>query len=116
MFGTTVGDNFVKMTGKLPAGVYTSATTTTEKLVIKLVNTNETPVNAELKLSSVLDGKAEIEYLQNDDLQAANSLPFKGEPVYSVMPKTKEVSVVSGKAKLAMEKYSIYVITVKVVR
>ena len=116
MFGTTVGDNFVKMTGEFPAGVYASATATTEKLVIKLVNTSETPVNAELNLSSVLDGKAEIEYLQSDDLLAANSLPFKGAPVYRVIPETKEVSVVSGKAKLAMEKYSFYVISVKISR
>lgn len=116
MFGTTVGDNYVKMMGELPAGIYASATATTKKLVIKLVNTNETPVNAELNLSNVLDGKAEIEYLQSDDLLAANSLPFKGEPVYSVIPKAKEVSVVSGKAKLAMEKYSFYVISVKISR
>ena len=116
MFGTTVGDNYVKMMGELPAGIYASATATTKKLVIKLVNTNETPVNAELNLSNVLDGKAEIEYLQNDDLQAANSLPFKGEPVYGVTPKTKEFLVRDGKAALLMEKYSIYVVTVKVDR
>jgi alpha-L-arabinofuranosidase len=102
--------------GELPAGIYASATATTKKLVIKLVNTNETPVNAELNLSNVLDGKAEIEYLQNDDLQAANSLPFKGEPVYGVTPKTKEFLVRDGKAALLMEKYSIYVVTVKVDR
>ncbi len=116
MFGTTVGDRVVKMTGELPAGVYASATATTEKLVLKLVNTNATPVNAELNLSNVLDGKAEIEYLQSDNLQVANSVEFKGEPVYTVVPKTKEVSVKDGKATLAMEKYSFYVFSVKVVR
>ena len=116
MFGTTVGDRVVKMTGELPAGVFASATATSEKLVLKLVNTNDTPVNAELTLSNVLDGKAEMEVLQNDDLLADNSLQFKGEPVYRVVPKTKEILVRDGKAALVMQKYSIYVITVKVVR
>ena len=116
MFGTTIGDRVVKMTGELPVGIYASATVTTEKLVLKLVNTNNYSVNAELNLSKVLDNKAEIEYLQSDNLQAANSVLFKGEPLYCITPKTKEVSVRDGKTELAMEKYSFYVITVKLVR
>jgi hypothetical protein len=68
-------------------------------------------VNAVLNLAGVRDGEAEIEYLQSDDLQAANSVNFKGEPVYRVTPKTKRVPVSNGKAEIAMEKYSFYVIT-----
>lgn len=111
MFGTSVGDRVVKIAGELPAGIFASATAAAEMLIIKLVNVNPSPLAVELVLSGIANGKAELVFLQSDDLTAFNTLEFKGDPVYRIVPITQESAVIDGKLNMTLANYSIYVIT-----
>jgi len=112
MYGATVGKMVVDIKGNLPEGVFASATVSEEKLVIKLVNTQKSPINVKLNLASVTGSNANITYLQSDDLNAVNSLDYRGNPVYKVKPATKQLSLDNNMLNIAMEKYSFYVIEI----
>jgi hypothetical protein len=44
-------------------------------------------------LEGILDGKAQVDYLQSDDMDAANSLRFNGAPEYVVKPARIDLAV-----------------------
>lgn len=114
MYGESVGDKVVKIVSDLPKGIFASATATDEKLVLKLVNTNQETAVASLKLSNITGSKASIKYLQCDNLNEVNSLGYHGEPKYNIEPRLKELSLKDGTIDMEMEKYSFYVITVNI--
>jgi alpha-L-arabinofuranosidase len=101
------------MQGEMPGGVYGSATATGEQLIVKLVNTNSQGIQVNLNLEGIPDGKAQVEYLQSDDMNAANTLTFKGTPEYVVQPSRNELVVKNGTASLALKPYAFYVLIVK---
>jgi alpha-N-arabinofuranosidase len=110
MFSTTVGDQVVEVSGAQPKGVYTSATSTRERLVIKLVYAGKKALSVHLSLVGIPDGSVQVEYLQSDDLEAANGLTFDGVPHYSVQPQIMEVPVKDGRLELELKPYSVYVL------
>jgi alpha-L-arabinofuranosidase len=113
MYSTTVGNNVVEMQGELPDGIYASATTTEEQLVIKLVNTNPQGSLVNLHLDGIPDGEVQVEYLHSDDLKAANTLKFNGTPEYVVKPVTMELAVRNCMTTLELKPYSFYVLIAK---
>jgi len=113
MYSTTVGDRVVEMQGDLPSGVYGSATVTEDQLILKLVNTNSQSLQGNLHLEDIPDGKGQVEYLQSEDLNAANALTFKGTPEYVVQPSQKELVVKNGIATLELKPNGFYVLIVK---
>ncbi len=112
MFGTTVGTDVVDIQGELPTGVFASATTTRDRLVLKVVNTNAYGVRADLTLPGVPDGQARIEYLQSENLKAANALRFKGAPEYQVEPKTMETAIRESTTVLDLKAHGVYVLVI----
>jgi hypothetical protein len=108
IFGATVGEKVVDMQGELPGGVFAGATVTTDRLIIKLVNTNSDTIHAQLHLGGIPDGRAQVEYLQSDDLNAANRMTFHGAPEYQVVPKTMEITVKNFFAVLDLKLYGFY--------
>jgi alpha-N-arabinofuranosidase len=110
MFSTTVGDQVVEVSGAQPKGVYTSASSTRERLVIKLVYAGKKELSVHFSLVGIPDGSVQVEYLQSDDLEAANGLTFDGVPHYSVQPQTMEVPVKDGRLELELKPYSVYVL------
>jgi alpha-L-arabinofuranosidase len=112
MYSTTVGDKVVDMQGELPPRVYASATATRDRLIVKLVNTNRLPLQAQLHLEGIPDGQAKVEYLQSEDLNAANRMEFNGTPEYLVVPKEAEISVKNGSADLGLAPHGFYVLVV----
>ena len=86
LFGAHQGNHVLDIMDTLPDKVYASATENDDKIILKLINANSVPVTAEIKLSGVKDGYAEVTLLQNNNLEAKNSLTFTGEPVYNVTP------------------------------
>ena len=110
MFGTTIGDEVVRIAGELPEGIFASCTSTSENLILKLVNVNNFPLDVDLTLSGISAGKADMVFLQSDDLTIVNSLEFKGDPIYRTVPKTQDADVIAGKLDMTLEKYSFYVI------
>ena len=112
MFSTTVGTQVVDIQGELPTGVYASATTAKDRLVIKLVNTNSYDVHAQLNLPGIPNGKGQVEYMQSDNLNAANTLKFKGTPEYCIEPKTMEMNVRDCAAVLDLKAYGVYVLVI----
>lgn len=113
MYSTTVGDKVVEMQGDLPSGVYGSATATEDQLIIKLVNTNAQSIQANLHLEGIPDGNAQVNYLQSDDMNAANALTFNGTPEYVVQPFENELIVKNSTATLALKPNGFYVLIVK---
>jgi alpha-L-arabinofuranosidase len=113
MYSSTVGDKVVGMQGEMPGGVYGSATATEDQLILKLVNTNSMDIQVNLHLEGIPDGKAQVEYLQSEDLNAANTLPFNGTPEYVVQPIQQELVVKNGSSSLALRPNSFYVLIVK---
>jgi alpha-L-arabinofuranosidase len=112
MFGTTVGNSVVEFHGNLPSGVFGSATVTQDRLIIKLVNTNPAPFSCQIHLDGIPDGRAQVEYLQSDDLNACNRMTFHGKPEYAICPKTMELQVQNSCADLPLEPYGFYVLLV----
>jgi len=110
MFSTTVGDHVIEVSGVQPKGVYTSASSTKERLVVKLVYAGKKALSVHLSLVGILDGNVQVEYLQSDDLEAANGLTFHGEPQYIVQPQTMEVPVKDGRLELELKPYCVYVL------
>jgi alpha-N-arabinofuranosidase len=113
MYSTTVGDKVVEMQGEMPSGVYGSATATEGQLILKLVNTNSMGIQVNLHLEGIPDGKAQVEYLQSEDMNAANTLTFKGIPEYVVRPFQNELIVKNGTATLALKPNGFYVLMAK---
>jgi alpha-L-arabinofuranosidase len=111
LFSTTVGDKVIIIQGDLPAGVYASATVTEEQVIVKLINTNANPILAQLSLSGISDGDAQVVYLQSDDLKAVNTLSFHGTPHYLVKPKAMARSILDGTLMLELMCYGFYVLT-----
>jgi len=103
----------VEMQGDLPSGVYGSATVTKDQLILKLVNTNSQSIQGNLHLEDIPDGNGQVEYLQSEDLNAANALTFKGTPEYVVQPSQKELVVKNGTATLELKPNGFYVLIVK---
>ena len=66
-----------------------------------------------LHLEGIPDGKAQVEYLQSEDLNAANTLTFNGTPEYVVQPFQKELVVKNGTAMLELKPNGFYVLIVK---
>jgi alpha-L-arabinofuranosidase len=97
----------------MPAGVYGSATATDDQLILKLVNTNSLDIKGNLHLEGIPDGKAQVEYLQSEDLNAVNTLTFIGTPEYVVQPSQNELVVKNGTATLALKPNAFYVLIVK---
>ena len=112
MYGTTVGNKVVDVKGELPRGIYCSATVSEEKLIIKLVNTNKSSMTAKLDLLNTKGRSAKITYLHSDDLNLANKLNYKDEPIYNIKPKKKDVIINNNKMEMNMEKWSLYVIEI----
>ncbi|HVP20952.1 MAG TPA: alpha-L-arabinofuranosidase C-terminal domain-containing protein [Anaerolineaceae bacterium] len=113
MYSSTVGDKVLEMQGEMPGGVYGSATATEDRLILKLVNTNSLDIQVNLHLEDIPDGKAQVEYLQSEDLNATNTLPFRGAPEYVVQPIQKKLVVKDGAASLALKPNGFYVLIVK---
>jgi alpha-L-arabinofuranosidase len=113
MYSSTVGDRVVEIQGEMPSGVYGSATATEGQLILKLINTNSLGIQVNLHLEGIPDGKAQVEYLQSEDLNAANELTFTGTPKYLVQPFQKELIVKSGAARLELKPNGFYVLIVK---
>jgi alpha-L-arabinofuranosidase len=112
LFSTRLGDQVVALEGELPSGVFASATTTLDRLYLKLINTNAHTVQAALGLPGIPDGPIYVDYLQHDDLKAANALDFHGTPRYRVTPQRMEMALRGGRAKLTMARYGLYVLTI----
>ncbi len=113
MYSTTVGNKVVAMQGDLPSGIYTSATATQDRLVIKLVNTNAQGTQVKLRLEGIPDGKAQVMVLQSDDLKVANAMTFNGNPEYVMKPANMELTVQSCIAILDLKPYGFYVVILK---
>jgi alpha-L-arabinofuranosidase len=113
MYSTTVGNKVVAMQGDLPSGIYTSATATQDRLVIKLVNTNAQGTQVKLLLEGIPDGKAQVMVLQSDDVKVANAMTFNGNPEYVVKPANMELTVQSCIAILDLKPYGFYVVILK---
>jgi len=113
MFSTTVGDRVVDMQGKLPKGVLSSATATKDRVIIKLVNTSSDTFHVQFSLAGIPDDRAQVEYLQSDDLKAANAMKFNGTPEYAVEPKAMEAAVQNCTVVLDLKPYGFYVLTAK---
>lgn len=110
MYSATVGEKVVEMQGEMPSGVYGSATTTEDQLILKLVNTNSMGIQANLHLEGILDGKAQVESLQSEDPNAANNLTFTGSPDYVVQPLQNELVVKNNTALLDLKPNGFYVL------
>lgn len=108
MFSTTVGDKVIEVSGSLPKGVYTSATSTREHVVVRLVNAGKAPLNARLALKGVADGDVQVNFLQSDDLKAANGLSFHGEPQYVLQPQEMRVPLKDNILNLELKPYGVY--------
>jgi alpha-L-arabinofuranosidase len=113
MYSTTVGDKVVEMQGDLPSGVYGSATATADQLILKLVNTNSQTIEGNLYLEGIPDGTAQVECLQSEDMNAVNTLTFKGTPEYAVQPIQEKLVVKNGTATLSLKPNGFYVLIVK---
>ena len=112
MFSTTVGEKVVVVQGNLPEGVFASATVTKDRLIVKLVNTNQETIQAQIHLAGIPDGKAQVEFLQSDDPNAANGMTFHGIPEYQVLPKAMEFPVKNYCATLDLKPHGFYVLMV----
>jgi alpha-L-arabinofuranosidase len=102
---------------KMPAtgqdSLYASATLdkTSNELIIKIVNASANAKTAEVNIDGVkkLDVKAKLITLQNDDLEAENTIDL---PTV-VAPVEKEIEVKGKKVELEVKGYSFSVIRVK---
>jgi alpha-N-arabinofuranosidase len=112
MFSSNIGTEVVEMQGELPNGVYGSATASKDRLIVKLVNTNSHNVQAHLNFLGIVDGTAQVEYMQSDDLRIANTMKFKGSPEYLIEPKTKEMTIKDSAAVLDIKPYGVYIIII----
>jgi alpha-N-arabinofuranosidase len=113
LYSTTVGDTVVDMQGELPSGVFGSATATKDRLIVKLINTNSYVIQSRLNLSGIPDGPAQVDYLQSDDLQAANAMKFDSAPNYVVKPQHLEIHVQNGMVEMVLKPNSFYVLVGK---
>jgi alpha-L-arabinofuranosidase len=89
-----------------------SATATRDRLIVKLVNTNSHTIQARLNLEGISDGKAKVEYLQSDDLNAANAMKFNGTPEYRIELKTMEITIQDCAAVLDLKPHGFYVLVI----
>ena len=112
MFSSNIGTEVVEIYGKLPIGVYASATASKDRIFIKLVNTNLFEVQAQVNLPGIPNGKAQIEYMQSDNLKAANSMKFNGTPEYRIEPKSMEILIRDCSAALDLNPYGVYVLVI----
>jgi alpha-L-arabinofuranosidase len=110
MYSTTVGNKVVEMQGDLPNGFYASATATSDRLIVKLVNTTGQAMQVKLHLVGIPDGKAQVQFLQSDTLNAANMMKFDGAPTYEVKPKELELSLQDSVTMLELKSHGFYVL------
>jgi alpha-L-arabinofuranosidase len=110
MYVDNIGAQVVALEGELPEQVYASATASTDRLIVKLVNANAESVQATLQLAGIAGSHATVTSLQADDPEAANELGFVGAPVEHIQPRTTEVAITDGSAVLELAGHGFYVV------
>ena len=80
---------------------------------MKIVNTSETSQKLEIEIKGVVDQDAKTHILHSDDPEVNNKLRFIGEPQYSVKIKHSFRTVSDEAIDLEINKFSVYVITIK---
>ena len=112
MFSTSVGTEVVEMQGELPKGVFAGATTTKERVFVKLVNTNSFEVHARVNLPGIPDGTAQVEYMHSDDPKIANEMKFNGSAKYRIEPKSIETELQDSALVLDLKPNGFYVLVI----
>jgi alpha-L-arabinofuranosidase len=111
LFGSTVGTQVLAVEGAMPEGVFVSATSDSERVVVKLINTGRNSLSCNLLLEGANAKRAQVIELQSDDLKAANRLGYSGDPEITVQPVQHEVAVKDGRLVVSMKQQGIYVVT-----
>jgi alpha-N-arabinofuranosidase len=112
MFYTNMGTEVVDMQGELPKGIFASATTTKDRVFVKLVNTNSYEVHARVNLPGIPDGKAQVEYMHSDDPMVANEMKFYGSAEYRIEPKSMEKDMQDSALVLDLKPNGFYVLVI----
>lgn len=113
MYANNIGARVIALNGDLPEKIYASATVTDDWLFVKLVNANAESTQVTLQLAGATGIRATTEYLQSDDLTAANELGFAGAPIERISPQTMELAIDHGQIVLELMGQSFHVIRVE---
>lgn len=110
LFSSTVGTQVLAVGGAMPDGVFVSATSDSERVVVKLINTGRAPVSCNLLLEGTNAKRAQVIELQSDDLKAANRLGYTGDAEIAVQPVQREAAVKDGRLVVSMKGQGIYAV------
>lgn len=112
LFAQNLEEFSVPVQGRLPAGVFASATCGGGGLVVKLVNATRGRLQALLEFPGCTDSAAELIVLQSDDLRARNGFGLQDQPLCPITPKRSTARVAGGQCSLDLDAGGLYVLRV----
>lgn len=113
LYCNAVGENVYRTSFTNEDGVYVSASGNETEKFVKIVNTSGETVELEISMETASIGQIHCEFIQYDDLAAANTIGFEGEPTEPVRIQNVNLNAQNGKIYLTMPKQAFYVLKIK---